>query len=226
MLDPNTIAALGWALGWHETNNDPAVIYRLSYAGEGASGASFGRYQNDCHANPHALVCLTAVLARSFLQPAEQSRVLAAVHGHLIGAPLSVDDRAAVDAALSSYAGQALVDALDEQTIAGSLALLQRCVSAAASNGSSLSFEAMAGALIWCNASGVPTELLHYLSGGVAILGSEMVPRLAHGAIVDEAAFLVYFRMIPFVRQHPNELIRMVEAITEGTRKLAELSEG
>ena len=214
--DPLRAAILA-ALYWHECRSDPAVAYRLSFARIGASGASFGPLQADCHAWPPALDAIEKICRGELLPPEQLGRVLGLLRSALPqGWPGTATDLAALDAAIASTQGRAIVDQLMQTILDGLVQQLGRCEAAAAGNGSTIAPAALIGMAIWINQDGPPTVLLDWLGGEPATLGGATVPVLAPGAAVDQAAWLGYFRRIPFIRRHPAEIAPMEQAIAIG----------
>ena len=117
----------------HECGGRETVAYRLSFARIGTSGASFGRLQADCHADPAARAALGRILTAAGMA----SDRIAAILGWLalrmprgwIGAPADLRD---IDAAIAAPSGRAIVDAQDAALLDGLLQQLQHCRQSAA----------------------------------------------------------------------------------------------
>lgn len=213
-------AAIQHALGWHEVGNQPAVAYRLSFARIGVSGGSYGYLQNDAHSNPAALHTLDLILQGALVPVAQRGRILGELRNPAPSNPLSATDLAAVNAAINSTQGRALVDEMDAKTLAGLLAEVDRCIAAVSEQSAVIARAALIGMALWINQSGEPTRLLQWLGGAHVTIQGRIVPPVKRGDVIDEAAWLSYFGAIPFVVEHPNQLPRMVEAINVGLSAL------
>jgi hypothetical protein len=215
-ISPSISAATGTGLYWHECRGQAAVAYHLSYASKGRSGGSYGKYQNDCSANPDALEVLREILTAAQM-PAEQiGRILYTLRSPAKANPLSTADLAGVNAAIGSPQGRLKVDALDAKTLAGVVAEMGRCVTAAAENGAVIQPGALMGMGMWINQSGPPSELLTWLRGGRVEFEGVAVPAVAHGSAVDDKAWLAYYAAIPFVRGFKEALPAMAAAMKVG----------
>lgn len=219
-ITPAVATALGAALFAHECGSRTEIAYRLSYAETGKSGGSYGRYQADTHANPSALHTLDLILQGAKMQPAQRGRILGILRNPAPSNPLSKADLAAVDAAIDSTQGRVLVGKQDAADLSDVLAELERCVAMAAEHGCTILPAALIGMGLWINQSGAPTDLLDWLRGCPVKLGGHFVPSLTQGSDIGEYLWLLYYSLIPFVREHLNEWTRGVEAIAIGCAAL------
>ena len=91
-----------------------ASPYKLSFAGKGKSGASFGFMQGDMAAGqPIVHAAFKAALAAANVPADKITSLEQRLSVPLIGNPLSSEDAALVNGALSADAGRAQVDAMD-----------------------------------------------------------------------------------------------------------------
>jgi hypothetical protein len=185
--DAPLCAAIWAAIRWHETRDQAAAIYALSWAEDGQSGGSYGALQHDCHATAEARSVLADILGHDGVPAAEVSFIVASASLVQHSRPLSPARQAAADAALRSEYGRGRVDALDQVVFNRMLPELDACVAAAARNGSTIAPEALIGMAIWINAAGPPTDLLRWLEGDAVPLAAGTPPRLVPGQTVELA---------------------------------------
>jgi len=113
MVDQALLPAIDATIRQNEIGNGSP--YQLSFACKGKSGASFGFMQGDTNVSSLARNTLTQVLAAAGVDQATSARILAALSCALPnGNPLSGPDTALVNNALSSAAGQPIVDAMEQ----------------------------------------------------------------------------------------------------------------
>jgi hypothetical protein len=163
MPDAAMMPAIKAALRANELG--PGNPYRLSFAGKGSSGASFGVFQADTAANANARTTLHNVLAGAGMDPGQLQRIMAALSVACPSDPLAPADEAAVNAALDSPQGRALVDALDGQSLAIVCGDLDLANKTAAGAGSAIAGDAQLAICLWCNMTGRPSLLLTWLGG-------------------------------------------------------------
>jgi hypothetical protein len=196
--------------------NEGGQPYRLSYAKLGSSGPSFGIFQADTHADPKALATLGKILAVAKFDAASQARIL-----HLLGqacpkgSPLDAADRTAVDAALNSPAGRALVDAKDDETFARIGHKVDAATLAARGRGMAINGDAQIAIALWSNMTGgtAATHLHHWLRG-VAVYG--VPPPRANPVTLDDV--YVYLARTPFFTAHPRNLVHFRPSVEAGAR--------
>ena len=134
MVDSAPVPAIREAIKQNEIGN--ASPYGLSYARLGASGASFGIFQGDTNVNHLARATLMRALQAASAAGNAIARIMAAVSQPCQnGNPLSAADSGVADAALSSPAGVALVDAMDANLLQVVLGELDSCIASSASRG-------------------------------------------------------------------------------------------
>jgi hypothetical protein len=169
MVDSALIPAIREAIKQNEIGN--ASPYVLSYARLEVSGASFGVFQGDTNVSPNARATLAAALRANGADEATVTRILGLVSQPCPnGSPLSAEDAATADRALSSDAGKHFVDAMDNQLLQTVLHGIDSCVTVA--NGRSLTIAPVAVLYIalWVNMTGPPTVLARWI-GGTSELG-------------------------------------------------------
>ncbi len=207
MVDTLFLPAIREAIRQNEIG--AASPYRLSYARLGASGASFGICQGDTSVNRDARATLLAALQAAGADEPVCDRILAAVSRPCPdGNPLSTEDAAVADAALSSEAGRRLVDAMDERLLSVVLDGLDTCIGAAASRGLSIAPEALLHIALWVNMTGAPDTLNKWLSG-TRELGLAPPP----GPVVSVLDIETYLRATAYFRQHPRNLTHLLASV-------------
>jgi hypothetical protein len=160
MTDSNMLPAIRAAIKANEIGGgDP---YSLSFAKKANSGASFGIFQNDTAANPQALATLKSILQKAGLPGAQVSRIIGLVGKPCPTDPLTEDDEAAANDALSSADGKKAVDALDEERLKVICGNLDDAVDSATNP---IEGKAQLGICMWCNMTGPPTTMLTWLGG-------------------------------------------------------------
>jgi hypothetical protein len=205
MVDVALIPAIKAALKYNELGD--ASPYALSFACLGQSGASFGIFQADLHTNGPAMNTLEQCLDAAGLDVVEGNRLMVALSGALPnGNPLSDADLATVNAALSSPAGMALVDALDGETLQIVLHELDECIAAAGDDG--IAPDAQIAIALWVNMTGEPTSLLTWLAS--ASIPSR--PLIALADVMTYLAGTLYFRV------HTRDLVHFKDAVAAGVR--------
>lgn len=160
MTDSAMLPAIREAIKQNEIGSaDP---YALSFAMKGNSGASFGIFQNDTAVNPTALKTLKSILKGAKLPTAQIDRIIALVGQPCPTDPLTAQDEADTNTALSSAAGKQAVDALDDKSMVVVCGYLDQAVQASTNP---VSGKAQLGICMWCNMTGAPTTLLTWLGG-------------------------------------------------------------
>jgi hypothetical protein len=224
-ITPQLRAAILDALSHHECGSREETAYSLSFARIGQSGASFGPLQADCHADPAALTAIEQILRAAKVPTAQLGRMLwqlreAMPHGW----PGMPGDLVTINTAIGSTQGRAIVDQLMQTILDGLCVQLDRCVAAAAENGSIISPDALIGMAIWINQDGPPTVLIDWLRGAAVTLGGAEVPDANAGGVVDLPNWLEYYEHIPFVQQHANQKPALLDAIQIGVKALGAAS--
>src|SRR6266566_5204175 len=127
MVDPALVPAVKEAIKQNEIGDAPP--YELSYARKGTSGASFGVFQGDTNASQEARAALVNALAADQIPDGTIVRILGLVSRPCPnGNPLSSRDSAVADHALSTAAGKAIVDQMDDRLLRIVLGELGTCL--------------------------------------------------------------------------------------------------
>ena len=204
MVDAALLPAIKAALKFNEIGDaDP---YALSFARLGQSGASFGWAQADTNTNPAARACLQQALQAYGTSDAERAAIMAAVSQPMPSgpAPLLSTDVGLVNAALSSPAGMALVDAMDAGTLQVVLGEVDECIAAADDDG--IAPDAQIAIALWVNMTGEPTSLLAWLAS--ASIPSR--PMISLADVMTYLAATLYFRV------HTRNLVHFKDAVAAG----------
>lgn len=213
MVSDSVKPALRAALRAHEIGKD--TPYRISFAGKGNSGASFGFMQGDLAAHqPVATDAFKQALKDDFPE-AEIEALLAQLSTHSIKNPLSLDMTERVDAALASH--RDVVDAMDEEILASVYADLDRCLAACAEGGRTMSDTAQIYAALWINMTGPPTQLLRWLRGEVPQLPTIPPPAPQR---VNASAMQSYLLVSRYYSQNPANFAHMKECVAIGAALL------
>ena len=208
MVDATLYPAIRAAIRANELGN--ISPYQLSYARLGASGASFGIFQGDTHVNPTARSTLQSILTAAGGAPATVSCIMGLVSQACPnGNPLNPADTAFANQALNSAAGQAAVDAMDDQLMQTVLNGLDGCI--AASGTTPITGEALLYMALWINMTGAPTTLKLWL-GGQTVSG---VPAPA-GPSVEPADIEAYLKASAYFSAHPQNFAHMPAAVATG----------
>jgi len=208
MVDASLYPAIRAAIRANELGN--ISPYQLSYARLGASGASFGIFQGDTHVNPLARSTLQSILTAAGGAPASVSCIMGLVSQACPnGNPLSPADTAFANQALNSPAGQAAVDAMDDQLMQTVLNGLDGCI--AASGTTPITGEALLYMALWINMTGAPTTLKLWL-GGQTVSG---VPAPA-GPSVEPADIEAYLKASAYFTAHPQNFAHMQASVATG----------
>jgi hypothetical protein len=207
-------AALAEALRQHEIGGLVDVAYRISFAGKGNSGASFGAMQGDLATDrPEPRKAFLAALAAAGVPPDKIDALAETLFGRRHKtSPLSDGDTSLIDAALA--AGKPLVDAMDAEIAADVHADLDKVAAAAAAAGRAIEPKALLYIVNWINMTGPPTTLLKWVAGdpvsGVATAGT----------VIDEAAIQAYLQAQKYYRENPTTWPHMVKSVAKGARLL------
>jgi hypothetical protein len=218
-IDPALLPAIRAALAMNEVGGDPSRAYRLSFAGQAGSGASFGIFQADCAANPRALATLGRILQDAKVPELGLDHIIATLHAPCRTNPLSASDAALVDAAFSSAPGRALVDALDQLSFDTVLDDLSLALDAAAEAGNSIEPGAQIAVALWCNMSGVPTLLRRWLGGAAVDEGGVRIAPPSNP--VSLADIERYLTRTNFFSAHPQDWPHFLASIQAGLRRAA-----
>lgn len=189
--------------------------YCLSFAGLSRSGASFGLFQGDTNVNATARTVLRQALQAANVDATRCDRIINAVSQPCASNPLSQEDIALANNALSSDAGKALVDRMDAALLQIVLADLDSSIAAAA--GRSLTLEAAVQLYIclWSNMTGAPTTLNLWLAGN-----RELGVAAPAGPVVTRANVESYLRSSSYFQLHPQNFLHMTDSVDEGLATL------
>jgi hypothetical protein len=208
MVDVSLLPAIRAAIRANELG--PASPYKLSYARLGQSGASFGIFQGDTHVNGTARSTLQAILNGAGADGPAVARIMAAVSVACPqGNPLNPADTTLANAALSSTAGQAAVDAMDNQLMQVVLKGLDNCITGAGDL--PIDGEALLYMALWINMTGAPTTLVKWL-GGLTVSG---VPAPV-GPSVCVADIQAYLKATAYFTNHPQNFAHMQASVAVG----------
>lgn len=222
MPDPSLTPAIVAALRYNELGN--ASPYVLSFARLGQSGASFGIFQADTNTNVTAQTCLSQAMQAYGVSDGESADIMAIVSQPMPNgpAPLLSTCLAVANAALSSAAGMALVDAMDGDTLSVVLGEVDQCIKAASQRlgaGSqaarTIDPAAQLSIACWVNMTGEPTALKAWL-GGQSVLGLEP----PEGSSVTAADMMNYLAATLYFRLHPRNLGHLQDAVAAGVAAL------
>jgi hypothetical protein len=215
MVDAALEPALTEALRCHEIGGDPAMAYRLTFAGKGTSGGSFGFMQGDlAKGGPAVKDTFRQVLAAAGVAPAQIDALLALCAVPQPHDPLTDAQRTTIDAALA--ARKDLVDAMDRHLLETVLDDLDLCLDAAQAAGCTLTPKAQLYIAMWSNMTGRPDTLAAWLKGTDPHFG---VPVPAAGKIVDGAALEAYLSATRYYREHPRNLGHLKDCAAKGVAK-------
>jgi hypothetical protein len=210
MPDEALKPALRKALRLHEIGEESP--YRLSFAGIGGSGGSFGFMQGDlARRPPRVRETFRRVLDASGVTSQQIEAWLQLLAAPVSRDPLGPADRERIDAAL--LAGRAMVDALDEYLFEGVCRYLDQCSDTAVATDRSITPQALLAMALWINKTGPPTKLLVWLSGA-----DPGLPRPVREApfVVDAAAIEGYLQATRYYTDHPDRLAHLREAVAAG----------
>jgi hypothetical protein len=207
--------AIAAAVRLHEIGDgDP---YRLSFAGKGRSGASFGALQGDAGASSLARDTLKAILAAAAIAPAEIDALMAVLAAPCSANPLSAADDRLVAAALAAPAGHSLVDAMDRQILAGLCASVDECCATAQAAKRAVEPKATVYMALWINMSGPPTTLKFWLAGNDVWLDRHATRVAAPGATVSVAAIEDYLQATDYFAANPHSFAALQLAAASET---------
>lgn len=216
MVDNAIKPAIRTALRFHEIGND--TPYRISFAGKGKSGGSFGFMQGDLAAGqPDVTSTFRDAMTRAGMSAQKINELLALLSKHQIKNPLSAADTAAVNQALQ--AAHDLVDAMDDQILEGVNRYVDICLAHASRQNRSVETKAVVYMAMWINMSGPPTKLLTWLDGGDPSLARD-IP--AAGRTVTGAALEDYLAATNYYVENPQNLQHLRECAVAGMKELGD----
>jgi hypothetical protein len=217
-VSPALQTAIRAALSMNEVGGNKDVAYRLSFAGQAASGASFGEFQADCSANPNALLTLRQILINASVPVSNIGRILGLLRSPCRTNPLSPSDTAMVNAALSAPPGRALVDQMDEETVQTVFGYVDLANDAARDGLVSIGPAAQIAIALWCNMSGKPTLLLAWLENGPVVEDGVTVAEPGNPVSMDDIGR--YLNSTGFFRAHPQDWPHFSSSVNAGLATL------
>lgn len=214
MVDDTIKPAIRTALRFHEIGND--TPYRISFAGKGKSGGSFGFMQGDLAAGqPDVTRTFRDAMTAAGMSAQKINDLLALLAKHQIKNPLSPIDTAAVNQALQ--ASHALVDAMDDKILEDVYRDLDRCNARAAAHQRSIETKASVYMALWINMSGPPTKLLTWLDGDDPHLARHVPPA---GSVVSGDDMEDYLAATNYYVENPQNLKHLHDCAARGMRAL------
>lgn len=222
-LDDPVQQTISTALRLHEIGNESP--YRISFAGKGNSGGSFGFMQGDLAANQ-------AVVGPTFLRVLEAAGIPAAtaeslksrLSVHTAVNPLSPQESALVNNALDSPTGHKLVDEMDRAILGNVFDDVRKCIATANENERCISLKALLYIAMWINMSGPPSTLLKWLKGMDVILDYHVtVP--SPGDIVDGIAMESYLQKTHYFSANPANFKRLRQCAADALAQHANAPE-
>jgi hypothetical protein len=206
-LDDPVRQTIATALRLHEIGK--ATPYQISFAGKGKSGGSFGFMQGDLAAGqPIVNATFQRILEAAGMPAAKAQALQDRLSVHTIANPLSPEDSALVNHALSSEAGRALVDAMDQAILRNVFGDVRRCMTAAEASERSITLKALLYMAMWINMSGPPSSLLTWLKGREVMFDNQVkVP--PPGELVDGIAMESYLQKTHYFSANPANFKRL-----------------
>jgi hypothetical protein len=187
--------------------------YRLSFAGKGNSGASFGFMQGDLAAHqPMVIATFQQVLQAANIPQPMIDTLFSRLSVHLVENPLTQAQTDQVDAALAASAR--LVDAMDETLLGGVLSDLDTCIGCAQANSRQPQPTAQLYLACWINMTGAPTTVLTWIEGAAPALDGP-TPPIAD--VIDGALTRAYLAATHYFTVNPGNLAHLDQAVAHGT---------
>jgi hypothetical protein len=216
MVDNAIKPAIRTALRFHEIGND--TPYRISFAGKGNSGGSFGFMQGDLAAKQPAVTqTFREAMTHAGMSASKIAHLLSLLEQHQIENPLSTSETSEVDEALR--ASSQLVDQMDERILQEVYRDLDICIAHASRRNRVLETKAQVYMALWINMSGPPTKLLTWLDGGDPGLPRQ-IP--AAGSRVDGSDMEEYLAATSYYVAHPRNMQHLRECAATGMRELGD----
>lgn len=214
MVDNAIKPAIRTALRFHEIGND--TPYRISFAGKGKSGGSFGFMQGDLAAGQRAVTqTFREAMTRAGMSAGKIEHLLSLLAQHQIKNPLSTSETSEVDQALR--ASSDLVDQMDERIVQEVYRDLDICIAHASRKNRVLETKAQLYMALWINMSGPPTKLLTWLDGGDPGLPRQ-VPKA--GSRVDGSDMEEYLAATNYYVANPRNMQHLRECAATGMREI------
>jgi hypothetical protein len=207
MVDPSLVPAIREAIKQNEIGN--ASPYCLSYACLGASGASFGIFQGDTNVNHVARSTLMQVIQAAGTTADTIARIVAAVSQPCPrGNPLSSADTDIANSALSSPAGQIVVDQMDATLLQIVLGELDTSIASASSRNQSIEPAALLYIALWVNMTGAPDTLNKWLAGTQEV---GLAPPV--GRVVTQQNLQNYLHANTYFLLHPKNFVHLQDSV-------------
>ncbi|MET3133575.1 hypothetical protein AAKU55_003865 [Oxalobacteraceae bacterium GrIS 1.11] len=202
MLDASTLAAIRAAIRYNELGDSSP--YRITFAGKGNSGGSFGVFQGDAHTDqPVVSSCLSLALQDYGVNGATLTRIDSAVGARCVENPLSEADTSLVNQALAAPTGRHLVDQMDTTLEASVIIGVEQCGAAAATVHKTLELEAILYIACWVNMTGAPTQVSKWIAGTTIYqLAPPAAPTVTGKNLQDYLQRTEYFSKNPHNFQH------------------------
>jgi hypothetical protein len=205
--------ALRSAVRFNEISDE--TPYRLSFAGKGASGGSFGFMQGDLAVGQQVVQrafrgALTAAGSSTDQIEAFTRRLSVP----LLRNPLGATDTQVINNALAAPTGRALVDTMDAALFAEACRQLDQCIAKAQSSGRTITPQAQIDLMLWVNMSGPPTTVLDWLSGNDVSLFGGVIAK--PGTTVDAPAVERYLKATKFLVENLSNFEHFQKAVERG----------
>jgi hypothetical protein len=213
MFDDNEINAIKTGIRANELG--PISPYQLSFARKGASGASFGVFQGDMHANPSVRDVFANVLKAASADAATIARLSAVLSAPCPnGNPLSAADTATCNGALSGP-GRSLVDAMDDTLMQTVLAHVQQAVDAAGARHFSIADVALIDIALWSNMTGAPDTMCKWIGGQTTM---DLPP--PKGPVVAQSDIETYLGKTAYFQANPKNFDHFKQSVAAGAAVL------
>ncbi len=213
-MDAAVQASITRLLLEHEIGGDAGLPYRLSFAGKGNSGASFGATQGDLNTNTECRPVFITILNQRGDVTAFGTAKRQAVFAALIGKPNPCDPFgdagktvAAINAALDHPASRPQIDAMDKAQLGRVLAMVGVSAAMAAAAGRNLAPACLAALALYCNQFGAPNTANQWFSGQTVTLNGKAVPPPPPGPLGLES-LLGYIGQTKYYSQNPKNFQR------------------
>lgn len=191
-----------------------ASPYKLSFAINGRSGASFGFMQGDMATGP-------SIVHNTFYDALSSCGVSVATIGTLskrLSVPLSENpltpqETNMVNSSFNSTSGRPCVDSMDNFLFSHVLDDLKRCINVSITDSRRISVKAQLCIAMWINMSGHPTTIITWLSGNSVDM-AKIVP--APGAVVNSDSIENYLSATKYFSEYPDSLTRFMQCASDG----------
>jgi hypothetical protein len=190
--------------------------YRLSYAGAGNSGPSFGIFQGDLAAKNSAVRnTMWLVLVGAGMSPSIANGMIGALSEPCTASPLNPDAAAQIDAALASPGGRALVDQMDDTILDAVLSEVGTSIATAIAAGRALEDGAAIAIALWSNMTGLPSTLNRWLAGQIVQEKGGVAPTPS-GPTTTLGDVIAYLALADFFVAHQRNLAHFKQSVAAG----------